>query len=73
MRVNTLIIKAVYNMCNDNKILKWNYNIIKLLKSINKEEAYTYKKFQLIDWQDVDTNRMTINELASLTKIQEVA
>lgn len=54
-----MIIKAVYNMSgeqNDNTILKWNYNIIKLLKSINKEEAYTYKKFQLIDWQDVDTS-----------------
>lgn len=34
----------------------------------NIEELDTYKTVETYDWQDVDTNRMTINELVQAVK-----
>lgn len=57
MRVNTLIIKVVYNMSEEqNNNRSWNYTLIATLKSINRKEAEGYKRYKDISWGDVDTN-----------------
>lgn len=38
------------------EIINWNYSIICFLKSLKKKELCNYKRFNDIDWSNVDTN-----------------
>lgn len=50
--------------------LNWNVELIEdeTIDIDNIEELYTYETVETYDWQDVDTNRITINELVQAVK-----
>lgn len=62
--------KAIFDLWNLDYILNAEFELIEdnTIDIDNIEELDTYETVETYDWQDVDTNRMTINELVQAVK-----
>ena len=61
--------KTIFDFWNLDYILSAEFGLIEDEIDIdNIEELDTYETVETYDWQDVDTNRMTINELVQSVK-----